>query len=388
MKATRATKPKALQYLLTSAVLALLTGGVTSADRPSTQYQHPEGRFRLDAPANWQPILHAPDVLQFRTARDEDIVMVLEVQLEAHELGKPLTDLAPSAIEVVNSFLMEVGIWSDPSSANTVTAIVGALPGVVSRWPGRTHDRSFSILQGTVVQDERAIIVFGTVDEDNEELLEHVEAMFASVRMSSAGDIAAVEQASFASGRKVVFNGERLSDDTLRFLEGDAAAGVIPDGQYWYDRKTGMAGLFGGPTQAFLAAELDFCPALSPVASGGGTAVTINGRHLHPQDLAGLEFYFGPIMPNRYWMDSAGNYGLENGPMLGNLIQQIAVIQASAAAAYQGQGQGGYSSAYDGGSVYRHFPNLGSSGTGVTVADAGGGDTIVSAGGVMWWPGK
>jgi hypothetical protein len=40
------------------------------------------------------------------------------------------------------------------------------------------------------------------------------------------------------------------------------------------------------------------------------------------------------------------------------------------------------------GSVYQHFPNLGARGTGAGVADLGGGDTIVNAGGVRWWPGK
>ena len=135
--------------------------------------------------------------------------------------------------------------------------------------------------------------------------------------------------------------------------------------------------------------------------------MAFNGRYLHPIDLAGLEMYFGQINPGRYWLDGEGNYGSENGPRLGNLVEEITAIQYMAAALqaqyqqqlnaavaqYQGQGGGGY---YDqgggyqqgGGSVYSHFPNLGASGTGVSVANVGGGDTIVNAGGVMWWPGK
>ncbi len=354
-------------------------------------FHHPEGRFLLEAPAGWEPILHAPDVLQFRTQRNEDIVMVLDAQLEPHELDKPLLEVLPGALRLIDGFLAEAGIGSDSSTAVSTETTVGPLPGAVSRWQGQTFDRRFAILQGTVVKGNRAVLVFGTVDESNEAMLDQVEAMFASVRIPSSEEAAAIAATSFASGRNVVFNGERITDATLRWLEGDGAAGTIPDGLYWYDRMTGMAGEFGGPTLAFLAAELDFCPALSPAASGSGTQVAINGRYLHPQDLAGLEYYFGPILPNRYWMDSMGNYGLENGPSLGNLIEQIAAIQAMAAAQQQGQGSygGGYDEAlYGGGSVYRHFPNLGASGTGVTVADAGGGDTIVSAGGVMWWPGK
>jgi hypothetical protein len=179
--------------------------------------------------------------------------------------------------------------------------------------------------------------------------------------------------------RNVVFNGARLDAATLLRLEGPTP--VIPDGNYWYDRRSGMAGSIGGPTQAYLAPELDFFPPMSPQSSGGGTNVVVNGRFIHPLDLAGLQYYFGAIQPGRYWLDGRGNYGFENGPALGNLVQQIAMLQAAGASG-QGRGSAG------GDSVYRFFPTLGSSGTGVTVANAGGGDPIVNVGGVMWWPGR
>jgi hypothetical protein len=183
---------------------------------------------------------------------------------------------------------------------------------------------------------------------------------------------------------------------------------MIPDGEYWYDDVSGMAGTIGGPTEAYLAPGLTIGGKLDPNASGGQTNVGFNGRYLHPIDLAGLQYYFGEIRPGRYWLDSQGNYGQENGPRLGNLVEEIATVQALAAemqAYYQAQlnaqvqqyqGQGGYygqSGGYynqqgGGGSVYSHFPNLGAGGTGVGVANVGGGDTIVNAGGVLWWPGK
>ena len=180
------------------------------------------------------------------------------------------------------------------------------------------------------------------------------------------------------TNRKVVFNGARLDTATLLRLEGPAP--VIPDGNYWYDKRSGMAGSVGGPAAAYLMPNLDFCPPLSPQASGGGTNVIVNGRTLHPQDLAGLQYYFGAMQPGRYWLDGQGNYGFENGPVVGNLVQQIAMLQA--ASARQGVAAPG------GDSVYRYFPTLGPTGTGVTVANVGGGDSIVNVGGVMWWPGK
>ena len=54
---------------------------------------------------------------------------------------------------------------------------------------------------------------------------------------------------------------------------------------------------------------------------------------------------------------------------------------------YYGQG-GGYYQQGGGASVYSYFPNMGAGGSSTSVAHLGGGDTIVNAGGVMWWPGK
>ena len=200
-----------------------------------------------------------------------------------------------------------------------------------------------------------------------------------------------------------------MTDQELQQIEGGQA--VIPDGDYWYDNRSGMAGTMGGPTEAYLAAGLKLGGQLSSNASGGGTSVAFHGRYLHPIDLAGLELYFGQIRAGRYWLDDQGNYGPENRPKSGNLVEEIAAMQMVAEAmqaqyqqqlntavqqyqgqAYYGQGGGYYGQGggyqQGGGSVYSHFPNLGASGTGVAVADAGGGDTIVNAGGVLWWPGK
>jgi hypothetical protein len=158
-----------------------------------------------------------------------------------------------------------------------------------------------------------------------------------------------------ATGRNIFFNGSRLDVATLERLEGPIP--VIPDGQYWYDKRSGSAGLIGGPTLGYFAPDLDFFPPMSPHASGGGTNVVVNGRYLHPVDLAGLQYYFGTVQPGRYWLDGQGNYGVENGPALGNLVQQIAMLQAVS------------QTAVGGGSVYQYFPNLGTGGSGVT-----------------WWP--
>jgi hypothetical protein len=60
-------------------------------------------------------------------------------------------------------------------------------------------------------------------------------------------------------------------------------AATIPPGRYWYDSKSGLWGMEGGPTVGQIFPELELGGPLQPNASGGGTGVFINGRELHPQ---------------------------------------------------------------------------------------------------------
>lgn len=104
--------------------------------------------------------------------------------------------------------------------------------------------------------------------------------------------------------------------------------GPVPPGQYWYDPMSGGAGVRGGPAAAYLGPGLALGGPLPANASGGGdgrvTGVFINGRELHPLDVAGLRRY-GPVYAGRYWWDRFGNVGLEGGPMLFNFYT---VLQA------------------------------------------------------------
>lgn len=127
-------------------------------------------------------------------------------------------------------------------------------------------------------------------------------------------------------GRRITINGRPLNAAdavTLARLEQQTGRRA-PDGSYWYDSQTGATGQWGGPTVGFLPAGLRLGGPLPPNASGGGagqlTAVFINGREIHPTDLAGLSSLVGPIQPGRYWVDAMGNAGLEGGPTLVNLM--------------------------------------------------------------------
>jgi len=112
----------------------------------------------------------------------------------------------------------------------------------------------------------------------------------------------------------------------------------VPAGDYWYDAKSGAAGIWGGPTLGFLPADLDLGAPLPANASGGGdgktTGVFINGRELHPIDVKVLTNVYGQAPKGRWWVDGDGNAGREGGPKLVNLV--ILAKQR----AVQGKGEG------------------------------------------------
>lgn len=161
----------------------------------------------------------------------------------------------------------------------------------------------------------------------------------------------------------VTINGQSLTTDDLSWL-GSAYGLEVEAGDYWYDPISGAWGYWGGPTVGFLQPymELGYAPLN---ASGGGTGVVLNGRELHPVDLAGLQQLLGFIYPGSYWLDAYGNYGNDGGPAIGNLIS-IA------------QGAGSGSAYFD--STY--FGNTGSDGQSSYFYDPETGCSVMSDGGL------
>lgn len=142
-----------------------------------------------------------------------------------------------------------------------------------------------------------------------------------------AGRTFAAPAAAKEDTRKFTFNGRAATASDLRTLaEIERMYGrPAPEGSYWYDRTSGAAGRWGGPTLGFLPAGLDLGGPLPPNASGGGdgrlTGVFINGREIHPVDWQFLNRTYGQVLPGRWWVDGQGNAGREGGPPLLNLIQ-------------------------------------------------------------------
>jgi hypothetical protein len=168
---------------------------------------------------------------------------------------------------------------------------------------------------------------------------------------SRAAASAAPEPAgrSLPSGRAVRFNGRALDAAGLEVLARlERAVGTLADGDYWYDPRSGASGRWGGPALAFLPAGLPLGGPLPAEASGGGrgnlTGVFVNGRELHPVDVAGLQEIVGVVVPGRWWVDATGAYGLEGGPPAGNLVAMARARQGGSRAwsrHYEGVTPGG-----------------------------------------------
>jgi len=116
----------------------------------------------------------------------------------------------------------------------------------------------------------------------------------------------------------VVLNGLSLEKQQIQQFEQRYNI-RLQSGNFWYDRMTGAWGLQGGPTSGFILPNLELGGPLAENASNGNTNIFINGRQLHTQDVLGLQQILPVVIPGRYWMDAQGNFGTENGPILGNI---------------------------------------------------------------------
>lgn len=132
--------------------------------------------------------------------------------------------------------------------------------------------------------------------------------------------------------RQVSFNGEALDGRGLAVLERIEAhyGGQLPDGDYWYDRRSGAAGSWGGPTAGFIGPNLPLGGLLPANASGRGTGVFINGREIHAAEYQWLTQVTGRRpLPGRYWLEANGDVGFEGGPRLGNLAAAASASDSS-----------------------------------------------------------
>lgn len=151
-----------------------------------------------------------------------------------------------------------------------------------------------------------------------------------------AAAVAAPAQAQ--QNQPIVVNGRALSQTEVEQLV--ALYGQVYVGRFWYDPASGLYGYEGQAALGQLQPGLALGGPLQASASGGGsgmlTGVFVNGREIHPTELAFLQRLYGQVTPGRYWMNAAGLGGFEGGPA------QFDVAQAARRAGVYGGGSGSY----------------------------------------------
>ena len=108
--------------------------------------------------------------------------------------------------------------------------------------------------------------------------------------------------------------------------------GVDPlPGFYWYDTRSGVFGLIGGPAAGVMYPGHLF-GTLSSTASNGRSGVFINGRQMQQSEAVVLARLFGypqPI-PGKYWLDANGDLGILGYALpFGNVYFAISQSQVS-----------------------------------------------------------
>jgi len=158
-------------------------------------------------------------------------------------------------------------------------------------------------------------------------------------------------QPSPSSDARTAVNGVPLSAEQIQQLSVRYGVQVLP-GSFWYDPVCGAWGFAGGPTLGFLPAGMNVGGPLRPDASAGTTGVFVNGRELPMRDVRNLQQIVGAVLPGRYWLDAAGNVGVEGGPPFLNLIALARQVQRIPGNAFYRSGTTGIGAGRSGGTSY------------------------------------
>ncbi len=175
--------------------------------------------------------------------------------------------------------------------------------------------------------------------------------VLALVHPAFAEPLAGSEPTQEAVSAAVLVNQRALSADQVAQIE--QAYGVkIPPGGYWYDPVSGLWGNWGAPPSGQILPGFDLGP-LPSGASGGASAVLINGRALHPLEVEWLVALFGAAQPGRYWLDAFGNLGIEGQPL--PLVNLLAASSAARGGGFHHSSATGTTISSSGGSGYIMF---------------------------------
>jgi hypothetical protein len=155
-----------------------------------------------------------------------------------------------------------------------------------------------------------------------------------AIALTGTTSTAQPDQVSERQSLAVRVNGTALTDEQVKALATRYRTLIAP-GEYWYDARTGLWGVAGGPAVGFLMPGESIGGVLQANASGGDTQVFVNGRELHAADVRNLDQLFAVYgtrtLPGRYWSDANGNFGREGEALpLGNFKDMVSSAGSNA----------------------------------------------------------
>jgi hypothetical protein len=114
--------------------------------------------------------------------------------------------------------------------------------------------------------------------------------------------------------QEVRVNGRVLTEPQMAGIE--AIYHVRPKaGSYWYDARSGLYGLTGGPAAGLMLPGHNL-GSVAEDASAGKTMVWVNRRRIPFSEWLIWSAVVGaPVQPGRYWLDASGDVGYEGIPV-------------------------------------------------------------------------
>jgi len=112
---------------------------------------------------------------------------------------------------------------------------------------------------------------------------------------------------------EIIMNGIAWNENMIIEFEKIYRVKPLP-GNYWYDTKSGLWGIWGGDAVGFIYSGHQY-GILTRNSSNGNSGVIINGRELPVSEvITWQQITGGSAVPGRYWLDSQGNLGYEGSP--------------------------------------------------------------------------
>ena len=207
-----------------------------------TTYRDPKGRFTIPVPAGWT---QTPGEGFFKLDHGSASAFVLAI------------DDFQSPKDTVASVLEEIGKrWRSFKQQDGAEVRFGAQPGYSAGGFGFNPSgvQAFVVVYAAARRSEGFAMIVSAPTAEIQSINPDLQKIIEGFVIESGG--AGVQP---ATARKITFNGRSLTPAQLARLENleRTYSARIPNGEYWYDNRTGAAGFWGGPAVAILAAGLE-----------------------------------------------------------------------------------------------------------------------------------